>query len=195
MSIATAGSRVDARSPAVENAPGDTFAAVAYSDPLGAPLLADLEREYDERYGVEVFGEPAIVEINRYPAEAFAPPHGLFLLLLRDGEPISGGAYMRYDDTTAEVKRVWTRSDLRGRGLAKLVLTELERRAAAAGYRRIYLTTGPRQPEAVGLYRSHGYTPLFDPARPAAEIGVHPFEKLLPPAASAGAETEQESRP
>ncbi|WP_245907521.1 GNAT family N-acetyltransferase [Leucobacter massiliensis] len=160
-------------------APVYAFAYVRYDDPLGAPLLRDLEREYDSRYGVEVFGEPAAAEINRYPAAAFAEPDGAFLLLLEDGEPVSGGAFFRLDERTAEVKRVWTRADRRGRGLARLVLTELEHEAKRLGYERIYLTTGPRQPEAVALYRGHGYTPLFDVALPAAEIGVHPFEKSL----------------
>ena len=149
------------------------------SDPLAAPLLKDLEREYDARYGVEVFGEPAITEINRYPVEAFAQPNGAFLVLLYRGEPISGGAFMRYDERTAEFKRIWTHADLRGQGLAKVVLRELEARARALGYERVYLTTGPRQPEAVALYLGTGYTALYDPAVPAEEIGAHPFEKDL----------------
>lgn len=160
-------------------APVYTFRYVLASDPLAKPLLNDLEREYDTRYGVEVFGEPAAVEINRYPVEAFAEPTGAFLLLLEDGEPVSGGAFFKYDEQSAEFKRVWTRGDRRGRGLARLVLTELEHEARRLGYRRVYLTTGPRQPEAVALYRGHGYTPLFDVTRPAAEVGVHPFEKSL----------------
>lgn len=152
------------------------------SDPLAAPLLQDLEREYDARYGVAVFGEPAIVEITRYPVEAFAAPSGAFLVLLHHGVPISGGAFMRYDERTAEFKRIWTRSDHRGQGLAKVVLRELEARARVLGYERVYLTTGPRQPEAVALYLGSGYTALYDPAIPAEEIGAHPFEKDLHPA-------------
>ena len=149
------------------------------SDPLAAPLLQDLEREYDARYGVEVFGEPAIVEITRYPVKAFAAPNGAFLVLLHRGEPISGGAFMRYDERTAEFKRIWTHSAHRGQGLAKVVLRELEARARALGYDRVYLTTGPRQPEAVALYLGTGYTALYDPELPAEEIGAHPFEKDL----------------
>ncbi|WP_244259678.1 GNAT family N-acetyltransferase, partial [Paraburkholderia phenazinium] len=42
-------------------------------------------------------------------------------------------------------------------GLSRRVLAELERRALALGYTRVYLSTGPRQPEAIGLYRSSGY--------------------------------------
>ncbi len=156
-----------------------TFAYVRSQDALARPLLQDLEREYDSRYGIEVFGEPASVEINRYPESAFAEPHGAFLLLLEDGVPVSGGAFFRLDERTAEFKRVWTRSDRRGRGLAKAVLSELEREAKRLGYERVYLTTGPRQPEAVALYRGHDYTPLFDVALPPSKIGVHPFEKSL----------------
>lgn len=153
-------------------------------DALARPLLDDLEREYDARYGVEVFGEPASVEINRYPVADFTAPNGTFLVLLQGGAPVSGGAFMRYDERTAEFKRIWTRADLRGRGLARRVLTALEHQAARLGYDRVYLTTGPRQPEAVTLYLRTGYTPLFDPALSAEEIGVHAFEKALPPIAS-----------
>lgn len=155
------------------------FAYVRSSNALAKPLLEDLEREYDTRYGVEVFGEPASVEINRYPEAAFAEPDGAFLLLLENGVPVSGGAFFRVDESTAEFKRIWTRSDRRGRGLAKVVLTELEREAKRLGYQRVYLTTGPRQPEAVSLYRGHGYTPLFDVTLAPSEVGVHPFEKSL----------------
>lgn len=159
-------------------------------DALARPLLNDLEREYDARYGVEVFGEPASVEINRYPVADFTAPNGTFLVLLQGGAPVSGGAFMRHDERTVEFKRIWTRADLRGRGLARRVLTALEQQAARLGYERVYLTTGPRQPEAVTLYLRTGYTPLFDPALSAEEIGVHAFEKALPPiAAREGAES------
>ena len=160
--------------------PGTAIREVLATDPLARVVLADLEREYDARYGVAVLGEPASAEINRYPAAAFAPPSGAFLVLLRDGDPVSGGALMRRDAETAELKRVWTRRDARGRGYARRILSALELRAASLGYARLFLTTGPRQPEAVALYRAHGYSPLFDPALPAEQIGLHGFEKTLP---------------
>lgn len=156
----------------------DRFRRVSADGPEAKPLLDDLEREYDSRYG-DLFEQPAATELSRYAPERFAAPDGAFLLLERDGVAIAGGAFMRYDDTTAEVKRVWTRSDHRGQGLAKRVLAELEDEARRRGYTAIYLTTGPRQPEAVRLYLGAGYTPLFDTDRPAAEVGVHPFTKLL----------------
>ncbi|MGW1172957.1 GNAT family N-acetyltransferase [Kitasatospora sp. NPDC002543] len=158
--------------------PAADFRRVAVDDPLAEPLLRELTHEYVTRYGPE-----AHQEMTRYPNEAFAEPHGVLLLLLEDGEPVAGGAYKRRDESTAEVKRMWTHSAHRRRGLARRVLAELERTAAAAGYTRFYLTTGPRQPEAKGLYLAAGYTPLFDVSADPLTIGPLPFEKQLPAAA------------
>ena len=74
-------------------------------------------------------------------------------MLERDGEIIAMGAYKPYDPQTAELKRIWTRSDLRRQGLALVVLQELERRALQAGYQRPFPTTGLRQPPAGRRYR------------------------------------------
>ncbi|MFC5667909.1 GNAT family N-acetyltransferase [Kitasatospora misakiensis] len=144
-------------------------------DPLAEPLVRELTEEYVRRYG-----PGAYEEMTRYPADSWAEPHGLLLLLLEDGEPVAGGAYRRYDARTAELKRMWTSSAHRRRGLASRVLAELERAADAAGYRRIYLTTGPRQPEAKALYLAAGYTPLFDLTADPEAVGPLPFEKHLP---------------
>jgi GNAT superfamily N-acetyltransferase len=147
-------------------------------DPQARLVLADLEREYDARYG-GLFGEPASTEINRYPAEAFTAPSGTFLLLESVGSAVSAGAFMRIDDATVEVKRMWTHAEHRGRGLARRVLVELEAEARRRGHSRVVLSTGPRQPEAVRLYLRAGYTPLFDPALAAEQIVIHHFEKEL----------------
>lgn len=163
---------------------------VAADGPEVQPLLADLEREYDSRYS-DLLPEPASVELARYAPELFAPPLGAFAVLLDEGAAVAGGAFMPYVEhtpdgdvehpDTVEIKRVWTAAAHRGRGLARRVLAELEAEAARRGFARIYLTTGPRQPEAVRLYTAAGYTPLFDTAATPEEVGIHPFAKFLPP--------------
>ncbi|ESZ08504.1 GNAT family N-acetyltransferase [Mesorhizobium sp. M0923] len=157
----------------------DFFLYTTPLDDRAKPLIDELIFEYDSRYGDIFDREGAAAELNRYPPEAFAPPHGNFLLLIRGGETIGGGAFKRYDDTTAEFKRVWTRRDLRRQGLARKVLVELEAQAERQGYRRIYLTTGFRQPEAVGLYLGHGYTALFDTTADPETYRHLPFEKFI----------------
>jgi polar amino acid transport system permease protein len=133
---------------------------VAQSDPRVRPLLADLAREYATRYHRALVDEHH--KLREYPPERFAPPHGGLLLLLAGGVAVAGGAFQRYDEETAELKRIWTDRAHRGRGLARRVVAELEAEAAGRGYTRIFLTTGPNQPEARGLYLATGYTPHFD---------------------------------
>lgn len=149
-------------------------------DPLAAPLVEELSREYDERYGFHN-GIPSSAELSRYPAERFtAAEGGTFLLLVdEEGAPVAGGAFMREDDSTVEVKRVWTHSGFRRQGLARRVMAELEAEAARRGVRTIVLTTGARQPEAVALYLSLGYVPLFDLEGDWERVSYLGFHKQL----------------
>lgn len=151
----------------------DRFLYTTPRDPRAILLIEQLTYEYSTRYA----DDPDDGEMHRYPPEAFAPPHGSFLLLLRGGAAIAGGAFIRYDDHTAEFKRVWTHDQHRRQGLARKVLGELELQASRQGYARVYLTTGFRQPEAVGLYLSSGYTALFDTTVDPEIYGTLPFDK------------------
>lgn len=154
---------------------GLTVVRVAADSPLVRPMLRELGREYAQRYGRDAYAE-----LRRYPAAEFAPRYGAMLLLLEAGGAVAGGAFRRHETAgTAELKRIWTHSAHRRRGLARRLVAELEREAAARGYRRIYLTTGPRQPEARALYLAAGYTPLFDTGADPESIGPLPFEKQL----------------
>lgn len=156
----------------------DYFYYTTPDHPLAEPLVTQLTAEYDRRYGA-YFGETADKEMNRYPAALFAPPDGNFLLLLRDGFPIAGGAFKRFDGETAELKRIWTDENHRRQGLARRIVAELEQQAFKQGYSRLYLTTGFRQPEARDLYIHSGYTPLFDVDADPEIYGALPFEKFL----------------
>lgn len=154
------------------------FVAVDQRDPLAAPLLAELAVEYSGRYGGT---EQRVMKwlLEEYPAEDFTPPDGALLIGLLDGQPVTGGAFRRFDDSRAELKRVWTDSRHRQRGFAKTIVAELEREIAARGYRRVYLTTGNRQPEAEALYLSSGYTRLASPLPTVGETYPIAFEKTL----------------
>ncbi|MET0787643.1 MAG: GNAT family N-acetyltransferase [Cellulomonas sp.] len=179
-----------------------TVGSFGLLDEAVRPLLDELAREYSSRYG-DHFGVDALrQELERYPAHQFAAPDGDLILLLEDGVAVAGGAYrLRAEPElgdaarltrpgtrdadglptvrTAEYKRIWTSAAHRRRGLSRRVLAELETRAAAAGYERLYLTTGPRQPEAAALYLATGFTPLFDTDADPEGIGPLAFEKWL----------------
>lgn len=158
----------------------DIFVQTSPLDPRAKPLLDELFIEYQTRYGTFFSEEGARAELNRYAPEVFQPPHGNFILLLRDGVAIAGGAFMRHGEDTAEFKRIWTDARLRRQGLARKLLNELEVQAQRQGYTRAYLTTGFRQPEAVGLYLTSGYRPLYDTSIDPEILQTSlPFEKEL----------------
>ncbi len=153
------------------------FLAVGPDDPLAQPLLAELAVEYSQRYG----GDPE-AHLSWLPVsstELVAPDGGLLIGLL-DGVPVTGGAFLRFDADTAEFKRIWTDSGYRRRGYAKALLAELEASAASSGYRRVYLITGDRQPEAEALYRTTGYTEIDPPVVSWGPFRPIAFVKVLP---------------
>jgi GNAT superfamily N-acetyltransferase len=124
---------------------------VRLSDGLVAPLLAGLDQEYFHRYGTND-------ELRLAPVEDFDPPSGRFLVLVDGGVTAAGGGFRPHGDGVCEVKRMWTSPDYRRQGLAVRILVALERAAESAGYVRLVLETGPRQPEAAALYERRGYT-------------------------------------
>jgi GNAT superfamily N-acetyltransferase len=154
------------------------FVAVGQDDPLAEPLLAELTVEYSSRY--RVAEEDVSKWLRGYPAAEFAAPGGGLLIGLLGEEPVTGGAFCRFDADTAELKRIWTDGRHRRQGHARKLLIELETEIAARGYRRIYLTTGDRQPEAEALYLSAGYTRLTEPLPAEGDVFPIAFVKALP---------------
>lgn len=152
----------------------ERFRDVPMDAPELQPIIEGLFGEYAARYG-DYFSKDAEVELNEW----YLPPQGLFLVLERDGEIIATGAYKPLDEQTAEIKRIWTQRTLRQQGLAGRMMQALEQRASLAGYRRIFLTTGFRQPEAVKLYLSLGYEAHFDLHRDPEEYSLPPYDGRL----------------
>lgn len=152
----------------------ERFRDVPMDAPELQPIIEGLFGEYAARYG-DYFSKDAEVELNEW----YLPPQGLFLVLERDGEIIATGAYKPFDEQTAEIKRIWTQRTLRQQGLAGRMMQALEQRASLAGYRRIFLTTGFRQPEAVKLYLSLGYEAHFDLHRDPEEYSLPPYDGRL----------------
>lgn len=141
------------------------------------PVLDQLVRDYDSRYG-DIAGHDAHAEVYDGTEERFLPEqNGVFVALVDGDTLIATGGVRRYDETTAEFKKIWAHPERRGEGLAKRMLEKLESTAVELGYEKIYLTTGPRQPEADRLYQRTGYTPHFDPEA----FTAHAYVKALVP--------------
>lgn len=128
-----------------------TLSAASWDHPDVAALTAAQQVELRARYGGA--GEPGV------------PPSAAdvaVVLLARDdhGTPIGCGALRPLEEGCAELKRMYVAPSARGRGVSRLLLTGLEAEAVGRGWTTVLLETGPRQPEAIGLYTSAGYRPV-----------------------------------
>ncbi|MEC0229432.1 GNAT family N-acetyltransferase [Paenibacillus alba] len=115
------------------------------SEQLIRELSAELGRLYDSD-GTAGF-QASDVEV----------PRSAFIVARSEGHPVGCGALRPIDETTVEVKRMYTRLDFRRKGVAQAILAEAERLALEYGYTSIKLQTGPKQPEAAALYERVGY--------------------------------------
>ncbi|MDR6974848.1 GNAT superfamily N-acetyltransferase [Streptomyces sp. 3330] len=133
---------------------------VAFDHPDAVKLNDEVQAEYHERYGDG--GDATVLE----PSD-FRPPRGVYLIAYDElDRPVATGGWRSqegdgkgHEDGDAELKRMFVIREMRGRGLARRMLTALEEDARAAGRVRMVLETGTEQPEAIALYTSSGYAP------------------------------------
>lgn len=143
---------------------------VPFDHPDAMKLNDRVQLEYTERYGDG--------DLTPMDPAHFVPPNGLFLIAYEDELPVATGGWRaqerseeNYRDGDAEIKRMYVVPEARGRGLARRILRLLEDSAREAGRVRMVLETGLKQPEAITLYTSCGYTPT-------EKFGVYRFEDL-----------------
>jgi putative acetyltransferase len=101
------------------------------------------------------------------------------VLAFENDRPVGCGAIKEFDSRTMEVKRMYVDPVCRNKGVASLILAELEKWAGELMCTRCILETGKRQPEAIGLYKKNGYMLI---ANYGQYIGVDNsvcFEKTL----------------
>ena len=77
-----------------------------------------------------------------------------------DETPVACGAIKEYEPGTMEIKRMYAVPHKRGKGIATIVLNELENWANELNCKKCVLETGKRQPDAIRLYTKNGYLPI-----------------------------------
>jgi DNA-binding MarR family transcriptional regulator/RimJ/RimL family protein N-acetyltransferase len=109
--------------------------------------------------------------------DELTPPNGLLLTATLHGEAVGIGALKFHDGDQAEVKRMWVAPTVRGMGLGRRILTELETHARLHGVRLLRLETNRALAEAIALYRAAGYREVE--AFSGEPYAHHWFEKAL----------------
>lgn len=121
------------------------------------PGFMELSGHMEEYYNELAGGAENRKEIA--PFNTLAEIHDV--LLVYDGDrAVASASFKARDSSTVEIKRVWVEADHRGRHLSRPMMEKLEQRAKEKGYSRVVLQTRKACVEAVGLYRSLGYSQI-----------------------------------
>jgi GNAT superfamily N-acetyltransferase len=113
----------------------------------------------------------------RMDASDVEPPDGRWLVAYREGEAVGCAGLKRLDERTAEIKRIYVVPRVRGAGVARALISALEKAARDAGYETVRLDTGAKQPASVALFSSSGYEQIAD--YNGNPVAAYWFEKRL----------------
>jgi GNAT superfamily N-acetyltransferase len=109
--------------------------------------------------------------------DELTPPNGLLLTATLHGDAVGIGALKFHEGNHAEVKRMWVSPTVRGLGLGRRILAELEIHARKHDVRLLRLETNRALAEAIALYRDAGYREVE--AFSGEPYAHHWFEKTL----------------
>jgi putative acetyltransferase len=109
-------------------------------------------------------------------AEFYAPPTNAFWVLESGDEIVGMVGVKQRSDTESELRRMYLRSDLRGRGHGKRLLCAALEFASSKRCKTIALETSQKMEKAIGLYEAFGFV-LTD--RPGEHASHLVYEKSL----------------
>ena len=139
----------------------DAAADLAFSvvDPRSGDATWAMQQyfaELDERFpGGFDPGDALEADAHQYEA-----PSGAFVVAHLGDDVVGCGGVQTIGDGIGEIKRMWVSSSVRGRGLGRRLLAELEAQSRSLGHHIVRLDTNSNLGEAVAMYRRHGYVEI-----------------------------------
>jgi GNAT superfamily N-acetyltransferase len=138
---------------------------VDWLDPRAVALRADMDAESGALY-LRVMARMSKADRDRFATILPVDPADVVVTLIAfddDGTPVGHAGLKRLHGDLSdalEVKKVFVQPSHRGRGLSRLLMSELEVDARATGAARLVLQTGDQQITAIALYGAIGYQPI-----------------------------------
>lgn len=136
-----------------------------------------LFREYQAHIAVDLCFQSFEQELAALPG-AYAEPRGRLWLVRVDDEVQGCVALRPLDDGTCELKRLFLRPSLHGRGMGRALTRRLVAEAKRLGYRAMRLDTLPMMKSAQRVYRSLGFVEI-PPYTPNPVVGAICMELAL----------------
>lgn len=121
---------------------------------------AEIIRSALAEYGLP--WEPSGADRDVFQVEdAYLAVGGEFWVIEQQGKLVGTGAYYPVErgEKAVEIRKMYLSSAVRGKGLGRYLLQELEKAIAKRGFQKIWIETASVLKEAVKLYESSGYQP------------------------------------
>lgn len=133
------------------------FSFVQAEFPTQIAQARELFLEYAQSLGFSLCFQGFDKELAGLPGD-YAPPSGRLLLAEFEGQLAGCVALHRLDDAICEMKRLYLRPQLRGKGLGRTLADRIIREARQIGYQRMRLdTVEPVMKDALAMYRKIGF--------------------------------------
>lgn len=112
-------------------------------------LVAELDKDLAIRDGEE---HSFFAQFNKISTIKYV------VLIYENDIAVGCGAIKEYEENIMEIKRMFVPQEKRGKGIASIVLKELENWAKELGFKKCILETGIKQPEAISLYKKNDFS-------------------------------------
>ena len=152
---------------------------VDWVDPRAVELRAAMDAETSAMYAEFSRSQPPEVQAAIDDALTVDPAAIVTTMIALHGDEPVGHSALRPYGTSLEVKKVFVAESVRGRGVARLLMGELEAIARGRGAASLVLQTGPLQVPAITLYEDLGYVAIPPYGKYDAIPGALCFEKVL----------------
>jgi putative acetyltransferase len=133
------------------------FAVTQAETPFQIAQIRELFLEYAQSLGFSLCFQSFDRELAGLPGD-YAPPEGRLLLAEYEGEVVGCVALHKLEPGVCEMKRLYLRPTVRGKGLGRILATHIIAEARQIGYQRMRLdTVEPVMKDAVAIYRKIGF--------------------------------------
>lgn len=119
-------------------------------------LVKTLFEEYAATLPIPLDFQGFAAELDHLPGKYQAPEGGLYVAW-EASVPVGCVAFRRFDETRAELKRLYVRPAYRHRGIAEALTQRIIRDAKNAGYTALLLDTLESMTPAIQLYTKLGF--------------------------------------
>jgi len=139
-------------------------------------IARTLFREYASQIGVDLKFQNFHTEIKHMHTQYAKPKGALIIAYNGISTPVGCFGIRTIDDQICELKRMYLKQDMRGKGYGKILLIKSKQLALELGYTKMRLDTLPTMNSAIRLYQKNGFYEIelyrFNPIQGAKYMEV-----------------------